>query len=257
VRSPAFEPDQDKAEARGPEVEPMDEEQLVSKKEVLELAGISYGQLYRWKRKGLIPEAWFIRRSTFTGQETFFPREKILERVARIKDMKDTHPLDDLADVITEQVNAKLQVSLERIRRMKGVDASVLEACDIQAGPKKVLSIQDALCVGAVSRLKPTARAEELDLVQRTLRARVDEALLERITAGRLDLHLLRKRVSGGGISAEISLVVIAPADAVFDPDVTTIGRVDLQDLLDRIKLNVAASEEGPGSGRSAPEEER
>jgi len=29
--------------------------------------------------------------------------------------MKDTHPLDDLADVITEQVNAKLQVSLERI----------------------------------------------------------------------------------------------------------------------------------------------
>jgi DNA-binding transcriptional MerR regulator len=257
VRSPAFEPDEDKAEARGPEVEPMDEEQLVSKKEVLELAGISYGQLYRWKRKGLIPEAWFIRRSTFTGQETFFPREKILERVARIKDMKDTHPLDDLADVITEQVNAKLQVSLERIRRMKGVDASVLEACDIQAGPKKVLSIQDALCVGAVGRLKPTARAEELDLVQRTLRARVDEALLERITAGRLDLHLLRKRVSGGGISAEISLVVIAPTDAVFDPDVTTIGRVDLQDLLNRIKLDVAARGEEPGSGRPAPEEER
>jgi len=24
--------------------------------------GISYGQLYRWKRKGLIPESWFIRR---------------------------------------------------------------------------------------------------------------------------------------------------------------------------------------------------
>ena len=52
----------------------MDEE-LISKKELLELTGISYGQLYRWKRKGLIPEDWFIRKSTYTGQETFFSAE--------------------------------------------------------------------------------------------------------------------------------------------------------------------------------------
>ena len=60
----------------------MDEEKLLSKKEVLEKMGISYGQLYRWKRKGLIPETWFIRRSTFTGQETFFPQEKIIARIS-------------------------------------------------------------------------------------------------------------------------------------------------------------------------------
>lgn len=48
------------------------EEQLISKKELLERTSISYGQLYRWKRKNLIPEEWFIRKSTFTGQETFF-----------------------------------------------------------------------------------------------------------------------------------------------------------------------------------------
>ena len=234
----------------------MDEEQLVAKKEVLQLTGISYGQLYRWKRKGLIPEAWFVRRSTFTGQETFFPREKILERIERIKEMKDTHPLDDLADVITQQVNAKLQVSLERIRRLKGVDASVLEACDIDAAPKKTLSIQDALCVGAVSRLKSSARPEELDLVQRTLRARVDGPLLERIPVDRLDLQLLRKRISGGGISAEVSLVIIAPPDSVFDPDVVTVARLDLRDLLERIKLDVAARSAEPGAGRRASEEE-
>ena len=35
----------------------MDEE-LISKKELLETFGISYGALYRWKRMGLIPEAW-------------------------------------------------------------------------------------------------------------------------------------------------------------------------------------------------------
>lgn len=47
------------------------EEDLISKKELLDETGISYGQLYRWKRKQLIPEEWFIRKSTFTGQETF------------------------------------------------------------------------------------------------------------------------------------------------------------------------------------------
>ena len=35
-------------------------EELISKKELLELMEISYGQLYRWKRKNLIPEEWFI-----------------------------------------------------------------------------------------------------------------------------------------------------------------------------------------------------
>ena len=67
---------------------------MISKNEVLKRTGISYGQFYRWKRKGLIPEAWFNRRSTFTGQETFLPQEKILERIRRINELKDDHSLD-------------------------------------------------------------------------------------------------------------------------------------------------------------------
>lgn len=52
------------------------DEKLISKKELLRLTGISYGQLYRWKRKNLIPEEWFIRKSTYTGQETFFQNRR-------------------------------------------------------------------------------------------------------------------------------------------------------------------------------------
>lgn len=74
----------------------------ITKKELLQETGISYGQLYRWKRKGLIPETWFVRRSTFTGQETFFPRAAILERIEWIQGMKPDIPLDDLASWIRE-----------------------------------------------------------------------------------------------------------------------------------------------------------
>lgn len=72
-------------------------EELISKKELLELTGISYGQLYRWKRKDIIPEEWFIKKSVSTGQETFFPREKIIDRVNKILELKDQVSLDDLA----------------------------------------------------------------------------------------------------------------------------------------------------------------
>lgn len=70
---------------------------LISKKELLDTTGISYGQLYRWKRKQLIPEEWFIRKSTFTGQETFFPRDLILARIDKIVNMKDDLSLDQVA----------------------------------------------------------------------------------------------------------------------------------------------------------------
>ena len=105
----------------------IDEEKLISKKEVLEETGISYGQLYRWKRKGLIPESWFIRRSTFTGQETFFPRDKIIERIEQIKEMKGKRPLDDLAEMITEKVNEKLQIAFDRLQELDWLDESILK----------------------------------------------------------------------------------------------------------------------------------
>ncbi|WP_123039374.1 YhbD family protein [Cohnella candidum] len=73
------------------------ERELISKKELLDSMGISYGQLYRWKRKQLIPEEWFIRKSTFTGQETFFPKDLILTRIDKILNMKDDLSLDQVA----------------------------------------------------------------------------------------------------------------------------------------------------------------
>jgi hypothetical protein len=75
----------------------MGDESLISKKELLERYGISYGALYRWKRKGLIPDEWFIKKSTVTGQETFFPEKLICERVEIIQSKKEDILLDELA----------------------------------------------------------------------------------------------------------------------------------------------------------------
>jgi len=218
----------------------MNDDRQISKKEVLEQMRISYGQLYRWKRKGLIPESWFVRRSTFTGQETFFPRDKILERIEQIKEMKGDHPLDDLAEVITQHVDAKLQVAFDQLKSLKWFDDSVLETCCIDRDRTAPLTIQETLCVAVLSRLRQVGRSEELDLVQRTLTECLDAGLLDRIAEEHLRLYLLRKRLSGGGISAEISMVAIAPAGVVFDPDIEQVEAVDLGHMLERIKLDLA-----------------
>lgn len=90
----------------------MDEE-LISKKELLALYEISYGALYRWKRKGLIPEDWFIKKSTVTGQETFFPRKLICERMGLIKKQKDGVSLEEISELLSSETKKKVRVVID------------------------------------------------------------------------------------------------------------------------------------------------
>lgn len=87
------------------------DENLITKKELLELTGISYGALYRWKRMKLLPDDWFIRRSTFTGHETFFPREKVLQRVEEIQEMKSRMSLEEIAAYYQPSVPGELSMT--------------------------------------------------------------------------------------------------------------------------------------------------
>lgn len=103
-----------------------DEQNLISKKLLLEKYSISYGALYRWKRKGLIPEEWFIKKSTVTGQETFFPKDLIFERVELILSNKEDTLLDKLAEKISgdEKADAKLVIDTvfgEKTFRIKDI----------------------------------------------------------------------------------------------------------------------------------------
>ncbi len=89
----------------------------ISKKDLLILTGISYGQLYRWKRKGLIPEEWFIKRASFTGQETYFPRDLVLERIDKILELKDDVSLEDLSEIIHNKQKLR-EMSIDQLKTL-------------------------------------------------------------------------------------------------------------------------------------------
>ncbi|MEG1782749.1 MAG: DUF4004 family protein, partial [Oscillospiraceae bacterium] len=68
----------------------------ISKKELLSEMNISYGQLYRWKRLGLIPESWFIKRAAATGQETVLPRKRALSRINKILYLMEKYSVEEI-----------------------------------------------------------------------------------------------------------------------------------------------------------------
>lgn len=100
--------------------------EVISKKELLDEMNISYGQLYRWKRKKLIPEEWFIKKSVSTGQETFFPREKTIERIKYILELKDDVSLEEIASMFTYNA-ANLNLSKDVLIEQEIISLAVME----------------------------------------------------------------------------------------------------------------------------------
>jgi len=128
----------------------MDEE-LISKKDILNITGISYGQLYRWKRKNLIPEEWFIKKSSFTGQETYFPKDKILDRIDKIISLKDDMPLDDLADMFSPKVDIE-NISEEMLISNKIVSSEALSIYKSLYGEQNAYSFKVILAMSILDR---------------------------------------------------------------------------------------------------------
>ncbi len=205
--------------------------EMISKKELLVSAGISYGQLYRWKRKGLIPEDWFVRRSTFTGQETFFPRDKVLSRIEKIKTMQDEDAsLDEIADAVAPNLG-EISMTIAEIRERGLVSA---EAAEIFS--EKVRDGDEPLVFGEVVSLSA------LDSLLKTGEVSIEEgrtvldALQENYPAfqGRTaDLIFVRRM----GLST--ALLVSGAAEVRFDRAARVIARLNLDECAESLRARI------------------
>ncbi|SHI21119.1 Protein of unknown function [Sporobacter termitidis DSM 10068] len=205
------------------------EEELISKKELLDATDISYGQLYRWKRKGLIPEDWFIKKSSFTGQETYFPRQKVLSRIEKIKSMKEDVSLDELADVFTPTLS---EVALDHGEIVsRGIaSAEVLRIFLEEGGGGEMLSFPDLAALFLLNRL----------IVAGDIGLEEGKTLLDVMTeaAGALGLEacevfLTRK------LGVFSCFIVKPPCSIVTDKGVKIIGRQNMAALIEEIKLKL------------------
>jgi DNA-binding transcriptional MerR regulator len=214
------------------------EQELISKKELLKLTGISYGQLYRWKRKNLIPEEWFIRKSTFTGQETFFRKQQILDRINQIKNMKDDLSLDELADMFSSaeetsgghELTPKISLSKEQLIKRNIVSEPALNIYLQQAGDLTVFPFPSILCVFLLETL---LKSGELSLDEGKLLVRTFEDHYSKFEGKSCELIIIRKM----GISS--CLLASGPGEIHFDNGVKIVARLDLADCIKQLKLKL------------------
>lgn len=208
------------------------EEELISKKQLLDLTGISYGQLYRWKRKQLIPEEWFIRKSTFTGQETFFPKDLILSRIDNIVNMKDGLSLDEMADKLSDKASFDtLKVSYVEITERNIVTSVTLNKFGERLGVKDEYSFDQLTCLMTIDRLL-SAGEMSMDEAELLFRTFSDKASF--LKSGSWELYFVRKMGVSFFILAEGS------AELGFDEGVRLVTKVLSADVIEQLKGKLA-----------------
>ncbi|QWU14550.1 Protein of unknown function [Paenibacillus sophorae] len=205
------------------------EDDLISKKELLDLTGISYGQLYRWKRKQLIPEEWFIRKSTFTGQETFFPRMLIQARVRNILNMKDDLSLDELASRLSDTEGfSEIRLTKEAIVERNIVTEIAMSVYGPAVESKEGLySFEQLLHLYAADTLlsKGDMSLDEGRILLRTL-----EKHAGALTGKPCELYFVRK------MGVALFLLAPSPVELYFDEGVRLVAKVALGDLVEQLK---------------------
>ncbi|MRN53279.1 YhbD family protein [Paenibacillus monticola] len=204
------------------------EEDLISKKDLLDLTGISYGQLYRWKRKQLIPEEWFIRKSTFTGQETFFPKERILARIHNIVNMKDDLSLDELANKLSDSsAYDKVTIAAKELIERNIVSLTTMNKFGGGHSSEQEYTYDQIIHFVAVDRLLSTG---DLNLTEAELLFRTLSEKAASFEGKGWELFFVRKM----GITSFI--LASAPAELIFDEGVRLISRLSLGDLREQLK---------------------
>jgi DNA-binding transcriptional MerR regulator len=194
---------------------------LISKKDLLQLTGISYGQLYRWKRKGLIPEEWFVRKSTFTGQETFFPRDRVIARIERIQSMKDEDlSLDDIAEAVTPDL-AGVSLTAEEAVGRGVVSAAALQVFSARRPEVESLRYGELLSAYVTDQLLKTG---DVNLDEGALVLATFEEGHEKCAARECDIVLVRK------MGVAMCLLAPSTAEIVFDGGTKLLARINLQE---------------------------
>ncbi|MCF7890645.1 YhbD family protein [Candidatus Bipolaricaulota bacterium] len=214
------------------------EEELISKKELLNATGISYGQFYRWKRKGLIPDKWLMHKSTRTGQESFLPADRILPRIEKIKELKEDKTLKEIADLLSpELVEKKYQKS--SLTELDWVNSHLVEAYEEIVGTRELYSFSDLAYLMVLFRLKKSGEsARNIYLTLKTLDLQEKKAYKfdEKIMVARRKPDF--QKVDRSQVT-ESGFCLIATGEVRFDPSIEVVNELKLPELVRELKLQL------------------
>ncbi|MDD3959013.1 MAG: DUF4004 family protein [Clostridiaceae bacterium] len=204
----------------------MTDEELISKRELLRAARISYGTLYRWKRMNLIPESWFIHRATRTGQATFFPKERILARVGKIQELKSELSVDQLREIFSANVRSFL-IPMNDFVKLNMVNRLTLTAFSAVFPKKEKLDFDDVFSMYVVDHLM---RISGIYLEDAKQVIRMLEKYLSSKSSKEYQLILLRK------MGIPLMMLVSGEDEILLEENTEIIACANLSEFEDALK---------------------
>ena len=210
---------------------------MIAKKKILERTGISYGQFYRWKRKGLIPDSWIEHRSTRTGQESFLPRAKILKRIERIKALKEENTLNEIADLLSPEIVEK-KYERSTLLELEWLGSELISIYEDIVGARKHFSFVDILSMVLLSRLRESDfKKDTIYLASKTVSSQQDEKYFDQ------ELIVAGQKLKAGSSSNDLSeFCLLSGGEVKFDRTVEVLERIDLSRVVENIKLKLRDS---------------
>ncbi|CAN5620961.1 YhbD family protein [soil metagenome] len=205
------------------------ENETISKKELLDITSITYGQLYRWKRKKLIPDDWFIRKSTFTGQETYFPKKYILERIEKIKNLKDESSLDELANVFSPSL-AQDHIHKNILLEHNIVSQSSYELLVQEIGNKDQFTLNEIISAYVFNNLISSGDVT-LEEARSVFQLLINSSV--HYPENKCNIFLVRK----SGVS--FVLTTSNTANTIFENNTKIIAHIDLLRSIEELKIKL------------------
>ena len=206
-------------------------EELISKKQLLRVARISYGTLYRWKRMNLIPESWFIHKATKTGQETFLPRDRVLARIERIQDLKGELTAEQLQEIFSPNVKSFLIPvdDFVKLNLVSKISMTVFTSCFPE---KKNMKFDDVFGVYVIDHLM---RLSGIYLEDAKQILRMLSKYLASQPSKEYQLLLLRK------LGVPMTLLVKEDEDILLEDNTEVVACANLSDFEEALKGQLIA----------------
>lgn len=204
----------------------MPDEELISKHDLLRAARISYGTLYRWKRMNLIPETWFIHKATKTGQATFFPRDRILNRVGKIQELKGELSAEQLKEIFSPNVKSFL-IPMQDFVKLELVTKLAVTAYSSVFPKKTELEFDDVFSIYVVDHLM---RLSGLYLEDAKQVLRMLSKYLSSQNSKNFQLVLLRK------MGVPITMLISGEQDILLEENTEIIACANLSEFEEALK---------------------
>ena len=204
-------------------------DEYITKKELLQVTGISYGQLYRWKRMNIIPENWFVKRSSFTGQETYFPRDKILERIQKIIELKDQYSLEELSKFFSPNPS-EIELSEEVLISQEIISEPTLKAYKSNQPELKIYSFEPIYYMYICQEV---AKTKLLSLEEGFLSFRFIQEYYSKHHHISQDLIALQKNTE------IIWIMVPIQTPIVFESQAQVVQTFNLLDIMNELKMKL------------------